>query len=527
MTKKELEKINQVIELYDKKDLIGFKCVTRVENRMRIHLKMSLTGLILIGIATLLTWTFFGYLILEWSKIDPDKPWILYSLIGISSVFSIVYVLEVIGFIRYKDIKFVASYIIFIVSFLYLAGLLVCYQFNFFGVSFNILDHILSLAFIGAALIIFLVGLIIMKSMYKTITRANHNYYKKFDNKLEKKCKEVQKILSKEDASSPEIMYLKGMCLYYGIGEEKNSAGAYSHFEKAYEKGYKQASCKLGLCLINGVGVTNKDPEKGLAYLQEADELNIAEATDQLARLYYKGQIVEEDKEKSDVLFLKAADNGNKNAQYGLAVSNLFAEGMLQNLPEAYKWLEKAAEQGHQKAIYSLGQVYLEGKGIKKDLVSAYKWFYISALLGNSKSIYQLAVLLLDNKHFKKQEKSGMKWLKKSADMGNVDAEFKIANIYIDRKEYKIGLKYLEQCALQGKNEALFQLAAVYLENNFVKRNYEKAFKNLRKAADQGYYPAYKPLAELYKHGYGTNKNPTMAQMYKKMAKQGKKQPAE
>jgi TPR repeat protein len=527
MTKNEKDKIEYIINLYDTKDLVGLKCVTRVENRMHIHKKMSLTGLILIGLASILVYAFFGFLILKWQALDQSKPWLLYSFISIVACFSLSYVLEVLGFIRYKNIKFVVSFAIFVLSIIYLTFFVIAYQFNFFGVTYNILDHLLVFIFLLGGLFLFLIGLIVIKSIHKTITRANHNYYKKYDKKLEKQCLEVQNILKRADASSPEIMYYKGMCLFYGIGEEVNHSGAYSYFEKAYEEGYRVASCKLGLCLISGYGVLNKNIEKGLALLQEADELNMPEASEFLARLYYNGQYVKEDKEKSDMLFLKAADNGNKEAQYGLAVSNLFSEGALQNLPEAYKWLEKAGEQGHQKAIYSLGQVYLEGKEIKQNLVAAYKWFYISALLGNSKSIYQLALLLLDNKHFKKQEQSGMKWLKKSADMGNVDAEYKIANIYLEQKEYKDGLKYLKQCALQGKKEALYELGVIYLQNNFVKRNYENAFKYLRKAADQEYYLAYKPLSLLYKYGYGTQKNKAMASMYKKMAKKKNEQPIE
>ena len=73
------------------------------------------------------------------------------------------------------------------------------------------------------------------------------------------------------------------------------------------------------------------------------------------------------------------AIDGDADAQFELA--GLYARGDVveQNLAEAVKWYRKAAEQGHDGAQYKLGLSYQNGKGVPQSDTEAYIWLNISA----------------------------------------------------------------------------------------------------------------------------------------------------
>lgn len=71
----------------------------------------------------------------------------------------------------------------------------------------------------------------------------------------------------------------------------------------------------------------------------------------------------------------EAANNGNVNAQYSLAIlSNANGEQT-----QSAKWFRMAAEQGHGRSQLMLGAMYSLGEGVPKDLVIAYMWTIISS----------------------------------------------------------------------------------------------------------------------------------------------------
>jgi hypothetical protein len=65
--------------------------------------------------------------------------------------------------------------------------------------------------------------------------------------------------------------------------------------------------------------------------------------------------------------YLKAAEQGNVDAQFNLG--GIYQEGIVvpQDYPQALNWYIKAAEQGHEKAKTKLDMMYREGKGIPQE----------------------------------------------------------------------------------------------------------------------------------------------------------------
>src|SRR3989442_349425 len=97
-----------------------------------------------------------------------------------------------------------------------------------------------------------------------------------------------------------------------------------------------------------------------------------------LARLYYllynNGKGSEKNLEKTFYWSQKAAESGNDNAQYDLALLYYNGEGTEKNLEKAFYWYQKAAENGNNSAQYNLASLYHSGEGTEKNLEKAFYW---------------------------------------------------------------------------------------------------------------------------------------------------------
>src|ERR1043166_5816338 len=70
----------------------------------------------------------------------------------------------------------------------------------------------------------------------------------------------------------------------------------------------------------------------------------------------------------------RAAEQGDKVAQFEIGSRYLTGRKMPKNEIEAARWFRKSAEQGYARAQYNLAYFYHEGIGISKDNVEAVKW---------------------------------------------------------------------------------------------------------------------------------------------------------
>ncbi len=65
--------------------------------------------------------------------------------------------------------------------------------------------------------------------------------------------------------------------------------------------------------------------------------------------------------------YRKAAEQGDGDAQFNLALMYYNGLYVPQDYAEAAKWYRKAAEQGHAKAQYNLDLMYGKGLGVSQD----------------------------------------------------------------------------------------------------------------------------------------------------------------
>ena len=102
--------------------------------------------------------------------------------------------------------------------------------------------------------------------------------------------------------------------------------------------------------------------------------------------MYERGHGVERDKVQAAQWYLRAAQEGNPDAQVSLGQMYEDGGGVSQDDSQAAYWFRKAAEQvpdlgGAGQGRRRLALLYYEGRGVRQDYVEAYKWF---ALVGTT-----------------------------------------------------------------------------------------------------------------------------------------------
>ena len=178
---------------------------------------------------------------------------------------------------------------------------------------------------------------------------------------------------------------------------------------------------------------------------------------------------------------LESADNGAASAQY--KVGEWFYSHGSVGMSDCYRkiavlWYIKAAEQGHIEARFKLGLCYEEGSGVFCDKTEAIKWY------------------------------------KKAADQGSHYALQNYLKLKYSSKIYEQVIKYRKELLLaadDGNINSQYALGEWFNNHNSQLAYREEAFVWYSKAANEGYIPARKKLAESYLYGKLVPKNVTEA----------------
>jgi uncharacterized caspase-like protein/TPR repeat protein len=161
--------------------------------------------------------------------------------------------------------------------------------------------------------------------------------------------------------------------------------------------------------------------------------------------------------------FLQAAEQGNGNAQYEVAMFQKTGRNPVkQDIAQARRWFQRAAEQGTLGAQFELGQMYDQGIGGDKSCKDAEKWLRRAAERAHTEATVQLGWLYLKGCGGEKNPAEASKWLKQAAAKGSRDAQFSLGVLYFNgegvAKDAKEARKLLEAAAAKGHPSAKFYL---------------------------------------------------------------------
>ncbi|MGB7767233.1 MAG: tetratricopeptide repeat protein [Verrucomicrobiia bacterium] len=137
----------------------------------------------------------------------------------------------------------------------------------------------------------------------------------------------------------------------------------------------------------NHTGVTGDLHDQIFAEREKADAKKGDVAAEyNLAFSYYYGDGVPQDYTKAAKWFLKAADQDDASAQSMLGHMYECGYGVPLDYSEALNWYRKSAEQGNANGQNLLGWLYENGRGVPRDHAEAAKWFLKAANQGEAHS---------------------------------------------------------------------------------------------------------------------------------------------
>lgn len=186
-----------------------------------------------------------------------------------------------------------------------------------------------------------------------------------------------------------------------GLGVPHDVAQALDWYRKAAAQGHETAQAAVARLEAAGAGTTTAGPTSAddpLAAFNAGDyalaaklwraqaDQGDSEAQFGLAYLYEQGLGVAKDPEQAVLLYRRAADQGHTMAQNNLAVMHEAGTGVAQDHAEAAHWYRKAAEQGYALAQRNLAQMYETGRGVPADLDQALLWYRRAAAQGEAEA---------------------------------------------------------------------------------------------------------------------------------------------
>ena len=349
--------------------------------------------------------------------------------------------------------------------------------------------------------------------------------------------RDVVRLLEKAGRGDAEAMFKLSICFENGESIAKDLSEALHWIRKAAEQGHLQAQYKLALDYENGTGV-RADFSEAAKWYRKAAEQGHVEAQYKLALAYENGYGITQDLSEAVKWYHKAAEqgyveasrhlqsaevllaaqNGNAEAQYNLALAYENGNGMTKDLSEAVKWYRKAAEQGHAgaqkklktaelllnaqngnaEAQYKLAQAYEKGSGVTKDLTEAMAWYHKAAEQGHAEAQYKLATAYESGTGVGVNLSEALKWNRKAAEQGIAEAQYKLALAYENgtgvRADFSEAANWYRKAAEQDNAGAQYKLGLYYEK---VKTDLSEAANWYRKAVSHGHQEAQSNLKNI------------------------------
>jgi TPR repeat protein len=218
------------------------------------------------------------------------------------------------------------------------------------------------------------------------------------------------------EAGGGAAAYDLAMIYARGDGVPRDQQLAALWLTKAANHDFVPALRDLGIRSAYPRDGSTADVPLALQKLKRAAELGDAISQAILGDIFSNGELMKPDYQQAANYYKMAADQGQRDGEFGLAVRYVTGQGMPLDRAEAQRWFKAAAEQGHADAQYDLGTMYEVGDGTGADLPSALHYYELAARQGVVKAQYRLGVLLAKGAGVQTDRVSAYKWLMLSQD---------------------------------------------------------------------------------------------------------------
>lgn len=186
--------------------------------------------------------------------------------------------------------------------------------------------------------------------------------------------------------------------------------------------------------------------EQQLALIQGHASNGKSWAQYNMGEKYYHGNIVEQSYRLAFQWFLKAAVNGNIDANVTVGKMILEGEGTMNKLKSdtlAFSCFKKVADDTQDAvAQHHLGNCYYNGIGTEKNIRAAFNLYLLSATKGFMEAQYQVGLMFMVGEGVDQSAKDAITWFTLASKQGYTPAQCNLGVLLcVDNKEFAIKCK--------------------------------------------------------------------------------------
>ncbi|CAE7412502.1 purD, partial [Symbiodinium microadriaticum] len=211
-------------------------------------------------------------------------------------------------------------------------------------------------------------------------------------------------------------------CCEKGLGLKQDQGRAKELLQESASQGYAHALFKLGCCCQYGILGTEIQLQEAHRLYVEASRQGHPAGMAQLGRSFADGAGVPVDKAEACRWLRLAADAGNRDAMYGLALAYRHGDGVEVDLSMATELYRQGGNLGHpqaQAALYNLGCCYMNSTGVPRDPQAAVDCFRRAAEQGDMDAHVSLGKCFLTGEGVARDQAEAQRLLMLAADHGH------------------------------------------------------------------------------------------------------------
>ncbi|MCZ6873076.1 MAG: tetratricopeptide repeat protein [bacterium] len=220
-----------------------------------------------------------------------------------------------------------------------------------------------------------------------------------------------------------------------------------------------------------------------------------------LARLYFQGQGVDQDRNVAYELFLKAARLGHVSAQFYVGYASLGGYGTEMNVEIARTWLGKASERGHTAAMTHLAKSYREGVAEIPEPATAKVWYEKAYAAGAVSALVALAYMYQKGEFGEADLTKSMELFAQAAEAGSGPGMVGLGHSHLTgtgvNQSYERALDLFQQAAAKDTPSSFMSLGHMSEVGLGMPKNLEDAKHWYRRGAETGLAAAQLRLAYL------------------------------
>lgn len=286
--------------------------------------------------------------------------------------------------------------------------------------------------------------------------------------------------------------------IYFKVGKVYEDEGlinqAVSIYSQGHEGGNLKCTQRLGIMYYNGEGV-EKDLEKSIEYMEIASTKKEPHAMYVLAVAYYRlNRFGDKTSDIVKALLKEAYELGSPYAADYLAciMINELKEGKDINKSELAIYIKFGVENELRESIFKYGYIYEKGIGIEQNYEKAYYYYTLAAETKYIKAMIKLGDWYKNGIFLSRNIDLAIKWYEKAANEGDIESIEKLIEIYengiggrrSDIKAIYYVFKLMDLDALKGKEKLVYYC----FKGIGIEKNKEKGYELLEeiKEIDEG-----------------------------------------